>query len=168
VDNLERADWNPTYFHRAGRDGIGFDRSPRGSGAVTQYAPALAARWGDPAITPEALLLWFHHLPWDHRMASGRTLWAELIAHYDRGIERVAAMRARWAGVRGAVDPRRHAEVAAYLAVQADEARWWRDACVAYFQSVSGLPLPAGARAPAESLPAYKSRQFKFAPGHGG
>ena len=168
VDNLERADWNPTYFHRAGRDGIGFDRSPRGSGAVTQYAPALAARWGDPATTPEALLLWFHHLPWDHRMASGRTLWAELIAHYDRGIERVAAMRARWAGVRGAVDPRRHAEVAAYLAVQADEARWWRDACVAYFQSVSGLPLPAGARAPAESLPAYKSRQFKFAPGHGG
>lgn len=168
VDDLERADWNPVYFHRAGRDGIGFDRSPRGSGAVTQYAPALADRWGDPARTPEALLLWFHHLPWDHRMASGRTLWAELVAHYDRGIERVAAMRARWAGVRGAVDPRRHAEVAAYLAVQADEARWWRDACVAYFQSVSGLPLPAGARAPAESLPAYKSRQFKFAPGHGG
>jgi alpha-glucuronidase len=168
VDNLERADWNPTYFHRAGRDGIGFDRSPRGSQAVTQYAPAVAARWSDPATTPEALLLWFHHLPWDHRMASGRTLWAELIAHYDRGVDRVSAMRARWEGVRGAVDARRHAEVAAYLAVQADEARWWRDACVAYFQSVSGLPLPAGTLAPAESLEAYKSRPFKFAPGHGG
>ena len=58
--------------------------------------------------------------------------------------------------------------MAAYLAVQADEARWWRDACVAYFQSVSGLPLPAGTLAPAESLEAYKSRPFKFAPGHGG
>lgn len=168
VDNLERADWNPVYFHRAGRDGIGFDRSPSGSNAVAQYAPALAARWRDPATTPEALLLWFHHLPWDHRMASGRTLWAELVARYDRGVDRVSALRVRWAGMRGAVDPRRHAEVAAYLAVQEDEARWWRDACVAYFQSVSGLPLPAGVRPPAESLEAYKARHFKFAPGHGG
>ena len=168
VDNLERADWNPVYFHRAGRDGIGFDRSPRGSNAVSQYAPELAALWANPATTPEPLLLWFHHLPWSHRMASGRTLWAELVAHYDRGVERVATMRRGWDVVRTDVDAQRHAEVAAYLAVQEAEARWWRDACLAYFQSVSGLPLPAGSRAPAETLEAYKARRFNFAPGRGG
>ncbi|WP_343623855.1 alpha-glucuronidase family glycosyl hydrolase [Roseateles puraquae] len=168
VSDLERADWNPTYFHRAGPDGIGFDRSPRGSSSVAQYAPALAARWSEPATTPEALLLWFHHLPWDHRMASGRTLWQELVARYDRGVARVEAMREQWAGLRGVVDARRHAEVTAYLAVQAREARWWRNACLAYFQAVSGLPWPAGSQPPAETLEAYRARRFKFAPGQGG
>lgn len=168
VDDLERADWNPTYFHRAGRGGIGFDRSPRGSDAVSQYAPELARRWADPATTPEPLLLWFHHLPWEHRMASGRTLWHELVARYDRGVAAVAGLRSQWAALAGDIDPHRHADVAAHLAVQEEEARWWRDACIAYFQSVSGLPLPAGARPPALPLAHYKALRFGFAPGRGG
>lgn len=168
VDNLERADWNPVYFHRAGRDGIGFDRSPTGSNAVAQYAPEVAARFANPATTPENLLLWFHHLPWDHRMASRRTLWAELVAHYDRGVASVAEMRTRWASLQAHIDGQRHADVAAYLAVQEAEARWWRDACIAYFQSASGLPLPAGARPPERTLQEYKALRFNFAPGRGG
>ncbi|KQW46217.1 MULTISPECIES: alpha-glucuronidase family glycosyl hydrolase [unclassified Roseateles] len=168
VDNLERADWNPVYFHRAARDGIGFDRSPRGSNAVAQYAPELAQRFANPATTPENLLLWFHRLPWEHRMASGRTLWAELVSRYDRGVTTVGDLRQRWAALQADIDPKRHAEVAAYLAVQEAEARWWRDACIAYFQSVSGLPLPAGTRPPERSLEEYKALQFNFAPGRGG
>ncbi len=168
VDNLERADWNPVYFHRAGRDGIGFDRSPRGSHAIAQYPPEWAARLARPETTPEAWLLWFHHLPWDYRTASGRTLWAELVAHYDRGVASVVAMRSQWDALKPDIDARRHAEVAAYLAVQQSEARWWRDACLAYFQSVSGLPLPAGTQPPARSLEEYKALRFPFAPGRGG
>ncbi|MFN3302853.1 MAG: alpha-glucuronidase family glycosyl hydrolase, partial [Roseateles sp.] len=167
VDDLERADWNPTYFHRAGRGGIGFDRSPRGSNAVAQYAPAVASAWGDPRTTPPELLLWFHHLPWDHAMPSGRTLWAELVARYDRGVATVADMQRRWAALRPDIDAARHAEVSAYLAQQAREARWWRDACVAYFQQVSGLPLPPGTRAPEHSLATYQALRFPYAPGQG-
>jgi len=166
VDNLERADWNPAYFHRAGRDGIGFDRSPTGSNAVAQYAPEVARRWADPRTTPPELLLWFHHLPWSYAMPSGRTLWAELVARYDRGVATVADMRRRWAALKPDIDAARHAEVAAYLAVQEHEARWWRDACIAYFQSVSGLPLPTGALPPEQSLQAYKALRFPFAPAH--
>ena len=168
VDNLERPDWNPVYYHRADRGGIGFDRSPTGSNAVAQYAPALARLWADPRTTPPELLLWFHHLPWDYAMPSGRTLWAELIAHYDHGVAAVADMRRRWAALQPDVDAQRHAEVAAYLAVQEREARWWRDACIAYFQSVSGLPLPAGVRPPEHDLVFYKALRFPFAPGRGG
>lgn len=168
VDNLERADWNPVYFHRAGRDGIGFDRSPRGSNAVAQYTPEWAARLARPETTPEAWLLWFHHLPWEHRMASGRTLWAELVARYDRGVTSVAALRSQWASLKAEIDPARHADVAAHLAVQEAEARWWRDACLAYFQSVSGLPLPTGTRPPVRTLDEYKAQRFNFAPGRGG
>jgi alpha-glucuronidase len=168
VDNLERADWNPVYFHRAGRDGIGFDRMAAGSNAAAQYAPSVARRFQDPRTTPPELLLWFHHLPWDFSLPSGRSLWAELVTRYDRGVASVADMRRRWAALRPHIDAARHAEVSAYLAVQEREARWWRDACIAYFQSVSGLPLPAGMRPPEKRLEHYKTLHFPFAPGRGG
>jgi alpha-glucuronidase len=167
VDNLERADWNPVYFHRAAKDGIGFDRTPRGSNAVAQYAPSVARLWADPRSTPPELLLWFHHLPWDHAMPSGRTLWAELVARYDRGVATVGSMRRRWAALKPDIDAARHAEVSGYLAQQEREALWWRDACIAYFQSVSGLPLPAGTKPPEQDLQHYKSQRFPYAPGKG-
>jgi alpha-glucuronidase len=165
VDDLERPDWNPVYYHRAGPDGIGFDRTASGSNAVAQYAPRVAARFGDPDKVPEDFLLWFHHVSWDRRLASGRTLWDELVARYDRGVATVGAMRRSWAALRPAVDPERHAEVAAFLAIQEDEARWWRDASIAYFQSVSKRPLPPGHKPPAHDLAYYKSLRFPHVPG---
>jgi alpha-glucuronidase len=167
VDNLGRADWNPVYYHRADRGGIGFDRTATGSNAVAQYAPEVAHRFADAATTPPEFLLWFHHLPWDYRMADGRTLWASLVAHYDHGVAEVDAMRAEWQRLRPYVDARRFDDVAQRLAQQRREAQWWRDACIAYFQHRSGLPLPAGTRPPAHSLDYYKSLTFPFAPGHG-
>jgi alpha-glucuronidase len=167
VDDLARPDWNPVYYHRAGRDGIGFDRSAAGSNAAARYAPELARRLQDPATTPPALLLWFHHLPWDYRMPSGRTLWEELVAHYDHGVAEAAAMRASWEQIRPLVDARRADDVARRLARQQAEAQWWRDACLAYFQHVSGLPLPPGTAPPAHPLSYYQSLRFPYAPGHG-
>jgi alpha-glucuronidase len=168
VADQKRPEWNPVYYHRADKQGIGFDRTAAGSDAVAQYAPALARIYGDPRTTPQQLLLWFHHLPWDTKMASGRTLWAELIAHYDAGVAGVDTMLARWMALANVVDPRRHAEVAVLLRKQREEALWWRDASIAYFQSVSGLPLPEGTRPPAQGLEQYKARRFPFAPGRGG
>ena len=167
VDDLGRADWNPVYYHRAGRDGIGFERTASGSNAVAQYAPDVARRFAAPATTPPELLLWFHHLPWDYRMPSGRTLWEDLVAHYDRGVAEVDAMQAEWQRLRPFIDARRHDDVAQRLAQQRREAQWWRDACIAYFQHASGLPLPKGVPAPAQSLDYYRSLAFPYAPGHG-
>jgi len=167
VSDLARPEWNPAYYHRADSKGIGFDRTAAGSNALAQYAPALAQRWSDPRNTPPEYLLWFHHLPWDYAMPSGRTLWAELLAHYDSGVAAVADMQQRWQRLKPLVDARRHQEVAQRLAVQRQEAQWWRDASIAYFQSVSRLPLPAGVQAPPHSLEYYKSLRFPFAPGQG-
>ncbi|WP_426336847.1 alpha-glucuronidase family glycosyl hydrolase [Pseudoduganella sp. R-31] len=167
VSDLARPEWNPAYYHRAHSKGIGFDRTATGSNALAQYAPALAQRWSDPRNTPPEYLLWFHHLPWDYAMPSGRTLWAELLAHYDSGVAAVAEMQQRWQRLKPLIDARRHQEVAQRLAVQRQEAQWWRDASIAYFQSVSKLPLPAGVQAPPHSLEYYKSLHFPFAPGHG-
>jgi alpha-glucuronidase len=166
VDNLERPDWNPVYYHRADQHGIGFDRTGRGSNAAAQYAPELARRLQDPATTPPELLLWFHHLPWDYPLPSGRTLWEELVARYDHGVAEAAAMQAAWEQVRPLVDAPRANDVAQRLARQHSEARWWRDACVAYFATVSGLALPAGAAPPAHPLEYYQAQHFPHAPGH--
>ena len=104
--NGQRADWTAPYYHRADAQGIGFDRSVGGSNAVSQYAPPLAAAFNDPHHTPEKYLLWFHHLPWDYRLASGRTLWDELVLHYSGGVEQVRQMRKTWLSLARFVDPR--------------------------------------------------------------
>ncbi len=163
-----RADWTPPYYHRADADGIGFDRSTAGSNAVSQYAAPLAAEFNDPNSTPEKYLLWFHHLSWDHPMPSGRTLWDELVIHYSRGVEYVQKMRRTWATLAPYVDSERYAETSAYLAIQEKEARWWRDACLAYFQSISQRPLPPGYAPPERTLAEYEAISTPYAPGNPG
>jgi alpha-glucuronidase len=167
VANLERPDWNPVYYHRADRNGIGFDRTASGTNALAQYSPELAKLYADPRTTPEQLLLWFHHLPWDYKMASGRTLWAELLARYDSGVAEAKDLHARWVKLQPLIDARRYTEEEQRLAKQVKNAVLWRDACVAYFQSVSGLPLPAGVQPPAQPLEYYKALHYPYAPGRG-
>ncbi|MFZ3322910.1 MAG: alpha-glucuronidase family glycosyl hydrolase [Usitatibacter sp.] len=167
VSELARPEWNPAYYHQADKEGIGFDRTAKGSNAISQYEAEAARPWADPRTTPDELLLWFHHLKWDYRMKSGKTLWEELVAHYDRGVAAAVDLRKRWDALKGHVDARRHAETATLLRVQEREALWWRDACIAYFQSVNGLPMPAGTTPPALTLAEYKSRVFPYAPGRG-
>jgi alpha-glucuronidase len=161
-----RADWTPVYFHRADARGIGFDRSASGSNAVAQYAAPVAARFGDLKTVPDDYLLWFHHAPWDHRMQSGRTLWDELVYRYTRGVDNVREMRKVWDELAPLVDSERHGQIAAFLRIQEQEATWWRDACIAYFQSVAQRPLPAGYLPPQHSLDYYKALKFPYAPGH--
>ncbi len=165
VDGGPRADWTSVYFHRATAEGIGFDRTRGGSDAVSQYAPPVADLFDDVERTPEAFLLWFHHVSWDRPTASGRTVWDELVHRYDRGVATVRGMRATWEGLAGRVDPARHAQVAAFLAIQEQEAQWWRDASIAYFQSISQRPLAAGVEPPPQPLSYYRSLAFPYAPG---
>ncbi len=165
VEGGPRADWTSVYFHRATKDGIGFDRTTGGSDAVSQYFPPVAEVFNDPTRVPEDFLLWFHHRPWTSRVASGRTLWDELVHRYSHGVAQVGRMQATWAGLRGRIDDQRHHQVDRFLAIQRDEAQWWRDASIAYFQTFSGLPLPLGEAPPAHPLEYYKALEFPHAPG---
>jgi alpha-glucuronidase len=165
VSGGPRADWTSTYFNRADAQGIGFDRTKAGSDAVAQYSPQVAAQFADPKRVPEKLLLWFHHVPWDYRMASGKTLWDELVTHYTHGVQTVSDMRRTWAGLARFVDAQRYQQVSAFLAIQEKEAQWWRDASITYFQTFSHRPLPAGYAAPEHDLEYYESLCFPYAPG---
>ena len=166
VCDLARPEWNPCYYHRADKQGIGFDRTDGGSKALEQYAPAVAAQWRDAASMDEDYLLWFHHLPWDFRTRTGLTLWDEMVRRYDHGVAWTNDAAATWNGLARFVDAERHRDVAEYLAIQAREAKWWRDASLAYWMSLNGLPLPPGAAAPEHSLDYYRSLTFPEAPGN--
>jgi alpha-glucuronidase len=162
-----RADWTSVYYAKAGKDGIGFDRTATGSNATAQYAPVVAKRFTDLKTIDEKDLLWFHHLPWTYKLKSGQTLWDGMVTHYSHGVATVDGMGTTWATLSPYVDPERHAQVADFLAIQRNEAQWWRDASIAYFQTFSGLPLPAGEAPPAHSLDYYEGLNFPYAPGGG-
>jgi alpha-glucuronidase len=166
VTGSARPDWTSVYYHRADAGGIGFDRTVTGSAAVSQYSPPVAQVFGDVRRVPENLLLWFHHVPWDHRMISGRTLWEELVGHYQAGVDAVRRMQATWRSLEGRVDPERYEQVRAFLAIQEKEARWWRDACVLYFQTFSRRPVPAGYEHPEHDLAYYEAIRKRYVPGH--
>jgi alpha-glucuronidase len=166
VSGGPRADWTSVYYHRADASCIGFDRTAAGSNAVAQYAPAIREVYGRADRVPEDLLLWFHHLPWDHRLASGRTLWDELVERYCRGVQSVQAMQAAWRALEGRIDAERYEETRTFLAIQEKEARWWRDASVLYFQTFSKRPIADACGPPADSLDHYMAIDRRYVPGN--
>ena len=160
-----RPDWTSVYYHRADTAGIGFDRTTAGSNAVGQYFPPHSEIFNDPQTCPENLLLWFHHLPWHYKMKSGRTLWDEMCLKYQEGVNTVEGYREYWETVRGKIDNEKYEHVRQMLAIQADEARWWKDACLLYFQTFSRMPFPEGVEQPLHSLEYYRGLKFYFVPG---
>ena len=141
-----RQDWSPVFYHKADSLGIGFDRTREGTDNVDQYYEPLASQFNDLATCPENLILWFHHLPWDYTMSSGRTLWDEICLHYDTGISEVENFQKVWAGLKPYVSESIFNEVTKKLDIQKNDAQWWRDACVGYFQTFSHMDLPEGVR----------------------
>jgi alpha-glucuronidase len=166
-DKASRADWNPVYFHKADSIGIGFDRTEKGTNYLSQYAPELKKLYENINTCPEEYLLWFHHVPWDHRMKSGRTLWNEICYRYNVGVVSVRLMQKQWNSIEKQVDKQRFNQVKMLLAVQEKEAVWWRNSCLLYFQTFSKMPIPSSYEKPDHTLEYYKDLSFPLAPGNG-
>lgn len=160
-----RPDWTAIYYHRADSLGIGFDRTSAGSKALEQYAPEINQTWSDPNKIPEKYLLWFHHLPWDYQMKSGKTLWEEIGLHYDQGVKSARKMKTNWESLSRTINPEQYSHVSQLLGIQVQEAEWWRNACLLYFQSISKRPFPNEIEQPEGDLEYYKSLSFPTAPG---
>lgn len=158
----KRDDWNPVYYHRADAFGIGFDRTKSGSNTVSQYHSGARDQFADVQKCPEKFLLWFHHVGWNHKMKSGRTLWDELALHYQSGVDWVRSTRAAWSSLSSAIDTERHSAVSKKLSIQERDAIWWRDACLLYFQTFSHKPLPVGVEPPAKTLADYKAKALEW------
>ncbi|MBX2917052.1 MAG: alpha-glucuronidase [Cyclobacteriaceae bacterium] len=165
IKDKHRADWTSVYYHKADSFGIGFNRTTTGSNAVEQYAPEWQAVFSSRQAIPEKYLLWFHHVGWNEKVASGKNLWEELCHRYYAGADQVMQLQLAWDELRPAIDADRHKHVQQLLTIQYQEATWWRNACVLYFQTFSKQPIPASLPAPDKTLSYYMSLEFPYAPG---
>lgn len=165
IKDKHRADWTSVYYHKADSAGLGFNRTVSGSNAISQYAPELQALFGSREDCPEKYLLWFHHVGWNEKLKSGNTLWVELCKRYFEGAEWVNNAQAEWEKLKPQIDQERHNQVSELLSIQYQEALWWRNACVLYFQTYSKQPIPAGLFVPDKSLSYYMNLEFPYAPG---
>ncbi|WP_370828217.1 alpha-glucuronidase family glycosyl hydrolase [Bacteroides nordii] len=154
--------WDAKDYHKADETGIGVDRTSKGSNVVNQYAKPLAEILENLNTCPQKDLLWFHHLPWDYKMPSGKILWDELVAYYYKGVDEVRGMRKLWDSMEGKIDAERFNHVKQLLKVQEDEAIWWRDGCVLYFQTFSKRPIPSQHEHPQHTLEYYKRIPFPY------
>jgi alpha-glucuronidase len=165
-NTLNRPDWNPVYYHRADSFGIGFDRTVKGTNALSQYAKEVQDQFSDINRCPDEYLLWFHHASWDHKMHSGRTLWNELCYKYNTGVDSVRSFIKQWNGLKSHIDEDRFKQVQQLLEIQLKDAIWWRNACLLYFQTFSKMPIPSNYEQPDKSLEYYKNIRILFAPGN--
>lgn len=151
-----RADWLPSYYHQADKEGLGFDRSRSGSDAVSQYPDSLARVFDSLEQCPEEYLLWFHHVNWNQKLRSGRSLWDELCYKYQKGVDEVRAFQRIWKDMQPYVDAERYQAVAERLDIQARDAVWWKDACLEYFRTFSKKKYPEGVEPPVFTLKELK------------
>ena len=151
-----RPDWLPKYYHRADSVGLGFDRTTTGSNAVSQYSAPVREQFNDLNMCPEKFLLWFHHVPWNYHLKSGKTLWEELCYTYDKGVQEVREYQKIWDRAEPYIDKHRFTEVQSKLKLQAHDALWWKEACLLYFQTFSNQPIPSDIEAPVHDLDSLK------------
>ena len=130
-------EWCPVYYHRADSSGIGFDRTHAGSDATSQYREPYCSVYDDINTCPERYLLWFHHVPWDYRLKSGRTVLEEMTFRYNRGVSEVEDFLRVWQEVKPQIDEQRWQEVQDRLDHQLENAQLWRKTCLDYFGSFS-------------------------------
>lgn len=152
LEKSGRPDWTSVYYHRAAKDGIGFDRTGKMSNALKLYAPEVQNQWNDPTKMDLNYLMWFHHLDWKYKLSTGNTLWDELMTRYYQGVEEVHSFQNQWLALKPFIDTETFANVEGRLAIQQKEAEWWRDSCYLYFRDFSNLPLPTGLSEPNRTL----------------
>jgi alpha-glucuronidase len=165
-NTLNRPDWNPVYYHKADASGIGFDRTAKGTNALSQYAVEVQNEFNDINKCPDEYLLWFHHASWDHKMHSGRTLWNELCYKYNSGVDSVRYFIKQWNGLKKYIDEDRFKQVSQLLNIQLKDAIWWRNACLLYFQTFSKMPIPSQYEKPDKTLEYYQNIRILYAPGN--
>jgi alpha-glucuronidase len=143
VEASERNGWG--QWHRADHDGIGMDRTvATGTGFIGQYRPPVARVFESLAQCPDELLLFMHHVPYTHRLHSGKTVIQHVYDSHYEGAEKAASYVEQWRTLQGLIDGERFARILARLDYQAGHAVVWRDAVCEWFLRTSEIPDDQG------------------------
>jgi alpha-glucuronidase len=143
VNGYEYSGWGT--YHFADRHGVGVDRTvATGSGFISQYPEPLASRYEDVYSCPDELLLFFHHVPYDHVLQNGRTVLQHIYDSHFEGYDEVVEMHARWKAVADRFEPAIRENISTRFEAQLKNAREWRDQVNTYFYRLSGVPDARG------------------------
>ncbi len=138
VEASERNGWG--QWHRADERGVGMDRTvATGTGYIGQYPPAVAKRYESLKTCPDDLVLFMHHVPYTHKLHSGKTVIQTIYDLHYEGEEAAEGYAAEWRALTGRIDDRRYREVLSQLEYQAGQAEVWRDAVNNWFLRASGI-----------------------------
>lgn len=142
VDGYEYDRWGT--YHRADHLGIGVDRSHAGTGYARLYREPNASMYDDPASCPDELILFFHHLPYSYRLASGKTILQHIYDTHFEGVEMVDEMAAQFEKLKGKLPEKAYRRAMERLNHQKEHSREWRDQINTYFYRKTGVPDEKG------------------------
>lgn len=138
VDGYEFSPWGT--YHRADCRGIGIDRTlESGTGYAGQYNEPLKNIYNNLETCPDELLLFFHHVPYTHVLASGKTVIQHIYDTHFEGFEEVEKFINKWNELEEFIDKNVYVQVLERLNIQLDSAREWRDQVNTYFYRMSGI-----------------------------
>ncbi len=139
VEGYEYSKWGT--YHFADRFGIGVDRTVRtGTGYAGQYDGVPAALYESLRTCPDELLLFFHHVPYTHKLHSGKTVIQHIYDSHYEGVEQAEELAQMWLSLGGVIDDARFSHVLRSLEEQIEHAKEWRDRINTYFYRKSGIP----------------------------
>lgn len=145
VDGYEYSKWGT--YHFADRDGIGVDRTVEtGTGYTQQYYSPIREQYNQLSECPDELLLFFHHVPYTHKLQSGETVIQHIYETHFIGAERAEELVRQWETLEEIIDAARYTQVLERLQGQADHAKEWRDVINTYFYRKSGIADRKGRR----------------------
>jgi alpha-glucuronidase len=168
VEASERNGWG--QWHRADENGVGMDRTAAtGTGYIGQYQPLVAKIFESVETCPDDLLLFLHHVPYTHKLHSGKTVIQYIYDSHYEGADAVEGYVKQWKTLRGLVDEQRYLQILAQLEYQAGQSVVWRDAVTNWFARASKIPdaqgrvghYPGRIEAEAMTLAGYTVRDIK-------
>lgn len=143
VNGYEYDRWGT--YHFADRNGVGVDRTmATGSGFIGMYSDKLSSEYENLETTPKSVVLFLHHVPYDHVFSDGKTLIQTIYDLHFKGYENVEKYIEEWATVSGKIDDRVYEAVSDCLKKQLANALEWRDQVNTYFYRMSGVPDDQG------------------------
>jgi len=137
VDGYEYDRWGT--YHRADHLGLGVDRTDKGTGYALLYNEPNASMYNSPEDCPDELVLFFHHLPYTHKLHSGKSVIQHIYDTHFEGYEEAKALAAKWDTLKGRVADEIFENVKERFGRQLVNAREWCDQVNSYFYRKSGI-----------------------------
>jgi alpha-glucuronidase len=138
VDGYEYDVWGT--YHFADWEGIGVDRTVKtGTGYTSQYFKENTEMYESLETCPDELLLFFHHVPYTHKLKTGVTVIQHIYNTHFEGVEEAEKLVETWLQLKEKIDSERFETILNRLQEQANHSKEWRDIINTYFYRKSGI-----------------------------